>query len=114
MTQFTPIHAPYPLGVRARSSALWVSRFADDIDMSFPEDEPVSRPTVPDVIPRWIGLLVVSLAFTIYVCGYAWSTSVPDTARDVYQAYRIRHGLALPLEGPVLGIPPALHLRPIW
>lgn len=58
------------------------------------------------------GLLL--LFWGVYVAGYAWSIGLPDTARDVFEAYRIRHGLDLPLEGPVLGIPHAIHLGPIW
>jgi len=57
---------------------------------------------------------MVGSLWLVYVAGYAWSVGVPDTARDVFMAYRIRHGLEYPLEGPVLGIPHAIHFGPIW
>lgn len=63
---------------------------------------------------KWIAAAMVGSLWLVYAAGYAWSVGVPDTARDVFMAYRIRHGLEYPLEGPVLGIPHAVHFGPVW
>jgi hypothetical protein len=57
---------------------------------------------------------LVAALFLAYVAGFAWSLSIPDTSRDAFIAYGIRHGLSYPVEGPFLGIPSAVHLGPLW
>src|SRR5258705_8993078 len=63
---------------------------------------------------KWIAAAMIGSLWLVYAAGYAWSVGVPDTARDIFMAYRIRHGLEYPLEGPVLGIPHAIHFGPVW
>jgi len=55
---------------------------------------------------------VVATLMAVYIAGAAWSAAIQDTARDVYYAYSIRHGLWFPMQGPVLG--GAVHLGPAW
>src|SRR5438270_12987844 len=60
-----------------------------------------------------LGAIAISLALmSMYIASSAFSAAIQDTARDVYYAYSIRHGLWYPLEGPVLG--GAVHLGPAW
>ncbi|HEX4330807.1 MAG TPA: hypothetical protein VH040_01605 [Usitatibacter sp.] len=58
--------------------------------------------------------LLVAAMYIVYVASFAWSIAVPDTARDAYIAHGIRVGTFLPLEGPVLGVPSAVHFGPLW
>src|SRR5262249_22862930 len=60
------------------------------------------------------GPLLVAALYLVYVASFAWSIAVPDTARDAFIAHAIRHGEMLPLEGPVLGVPSAIHFGPLW
>jgi hypothetical protein len=64
----------------------------------------------------WGAGAVVAALMATYIAGSAWSAAIQDTARDVYYAYSIRHGLWFPAEGPILGGPVngALHLGPAW
>src|SRR5690348_12172134 len=55
---------------------------------------------------------LVAFLMAAYAAGYAWSSPSTDTADELLQAYRIRHALAYPLEGPFLG--GALHFGPMW
>jgi hypothetical protein len=61
-----------------------------------------------------LGRVLVAALYIAYVASFAWSIAVPDTARDAFIAHGIRHGLAYPLEGPVLGVPSAIHFGPFW
>jgi hypothetical protein len=60
------------------------------------------------------GPFLVGAFYIVYVASFAWSVAVPDTARDAFIAHGIRHGELLPLEGPVLGVPSAIHFGPLW
>ncbi|MEP6996059.1 MAG: glycosyltransferase family 39 protein [Betaproteobacteria bacterium] len=65
-------------------------------------------------IPRGAGLDRLAIAAFMVVSvasGFAGGSGY-DTARDVAEAYAIRHLHALPLHGPLLA--GALHLGPIW
>ena len=64
----------------------------------------------------WLAAALLAALMATYIAGAAWSAFIQDTARDVYYAYGIRHGLWFPLEGPILGGPfgGALHLGPAW
>ena len=63
---------------------------------------------------RPMARVFVAALFLAYVAAFAWSLSIPDTSRDAFIAYGIRHGVNYPLEGPYLGIPSAVHLGPLW
>src|ERR1700682_1148804 len=65
-------------------------------------------------VPRWVRWSAVAVFMAVYVYGASWSASIQDTVRDLYQAWDIRHGIAIPLEGPLLGFPHAIHFGPIW
>ena len=59
-----------------------------------------------------LAIAVIAILMAAYIAGSAWSAAIQDTARDVYYAYSIRHGLWFPMQGPVLG--GAIHLGPVW
>jgi hypothetical protein len=61
---------------------------------------------------EFIDALIVSTLMVLYCAGYAFSSAIPDTTRDVYAALMISKGLQFPLEGPILGW--AVHASPIW
>ena len=61
---------------------------------------------------HWLAIAVIAVLMAAYVAGATSSASIQDTARDVYYAYSIRHGLWFPVQGPVLG--GAIHLGPAW
>ena len=63
---------------------------------------------------RPMARVLVAALFLAYVAAFAFSLSIPDTSRDAFIAYGIRHGVSYPLEGPYLGIPSAVHLGPLW
>ncbi len=56
-------------------------------------------------------VLLVLIAL-VHVAGYATTTLVTDTARDLGAAWRIVHGLELPLRGPEIG--QRWSLGPVW
>ena len=61
-----------------------------------------------------LGPVLVGAFYLTYILSFAWSIAVPDTARDAFIAHGIRHGELWPLEGPVLGVPSAIHFGPFW
>jgi hypothetical protein len=73
--------------------------------MAVPTD-PASQRT------RIVAVATVVALMSTYIASSAFSAAIQDTARDVFYAYSIRHGLWYPLEGPVLG--GAVHLGPVW
>src|ERR1043165_1290237 len=56
--------------------------------------------------------VVVGAFMLSYVASAIFGASGYDTARDVAEAYAIRHLQAFPLHGPLLA--GTLHLGPIW
>jgi hypothetical protein len=59
-----------------------------------------------------LGRAFVWALFAAFMAGFAWSTGIPDTSRDIFMAYQIRHGIQYPMEGPYLGM--AMHFGPAW
>ena len=60
---------------------------------------------------RWRNLALAGLLLLLLL-RVPYAASHMDIARDMWVAWRLLHGEALPLEGPVLnGI---VHLGPVW
>ncbi|HVF34477.1 MAG TPA: hypothetical protein VND91_04080, partial [Candidatus Saccharimonadia bacterium] len=57
------------------------------------------------------GALLVAIAM-LHLAGYAYTTTIVDTARDVGEAWRIAHDDAWPLRGPQIG--QRWSLGPAW
>jgi hypothetical protein len=56
--------------------------------------------------------LAVAAFMAVSIASAIFGASGYDTARDVAEAYAIRHGQSFPLHGPLLG--GAVHLGPLW
>jgi hypothetical protein len=64
------------------------------------------------VLPNRFDRLVIAAFMLAYIASAIFGGSGYDTARDVAEAFAIRHLNAFPLHGPLLA--GTLHLGPIW
>lgn len=72
----------------------------------------IERARTPRGASAWTIAAPLALLSVLHAAGYASTTLITDTARDLDAAWRIAEGTAWPLAGPSIG--QRWHLGPIW